>query len=331
MAILYLVNSPKISVQAITVDCVGETYCPQGAKNATKLLKLAGQAQIPVYYAIEPAETLAYQFPEKIREAATLMDVSGFNQLPGTANYSPGAVAELSKRLIAAGKAREPITIVSIGTSTNIAAAFELAEKNQQADKFRKGVAMIYKGGGAVGEPENGSLTNNNIPGNLTIPGIYTSNNKTAEWNIFANATATQVLFTSQLPVTLVAVNLSNQADITESSYKKLTQSASTEAARFVAADILTNINQQGGWGKAELDYWDPSVAVAAVNPDFVTTRYDHVAMCVDTCKGDTHGTTYVGSKCAAIKASTGLVTVFTGIDKDKFYREFIDTLNQSH
>ena len=332
MAILYLLNSNIITVEAIMVDCAGETYCPQGAINATKLLKLSGKENIPVFYGVAPISSHRYHFPNVIRKSATAMAVPGFTKLPPKLKYASGAALELEKRIVAAGMEGKPLTIVSIGSSTNISDAISsarLKQDNNYYSMFKQGVKMVYQGGGAVGLPKGNHLSNSEIPGNLNIPGLYSSDNKTAEWNIYANAAATQVLFTSQLPVTLVTVNLSDQVRITEASYKKLVTSAVTASAKFVASDIISNIDSQGGWEKAELDYWDPSVAVAAIHPEFVTSRYDHVEACVQTNGSNTHGTTYVAPKCATINESAGYISVFTGIDVNKFYKEFIGTLNQ--
>jgi inosine-uridine nucleoside N-ribohydrolase len=234
-----------------------------------------------------------------------------------------------------AAKANNPITILSIGTSTNIAQAIELAKELGIFEGFASGIKMIYKGGGAVGEVQNGQLTNTNIPGNLSIPGLFSSNNKTAAWNIYANAQAAATLFTSGLHVTQIPVNLSDEVDITENSYNTLKASAKTRAAQFVVSDIISNVNDQGGFGKEELDYWDPSVVVAALNPSFVANKFELVQICVDTNQGVTHGTTFVNSpsgqttKCGQLNLNTGNITVYTSIDTNMFYEDFITVLNK--
>lgn len=89
----------------------------------------------------------------------------------------------------------------------------------------------------------------------------------------------------------------------------------------------------QGGWEKAELEYWDPSVVVAAVNPSFVTKRFDDVRVCVATAKGDHHGTVFIHSadnECKEIDAQQGTASVYTAIDTEKFYRDFFGTLNRN-
>lgn len=340
MALLYLLNVPEVDVKAITIDCAGETYCPAGAVNATKLLKLAKKEGIPVFYGEEPAATLSYQFPLLIRTGATEMTVPGFNKVLPSPLYTGNGAAHLENLVYEAAKNEVPVTLISIGSSTNIAQAIIMSRKKGNFQTFKKGIKRIYKGGGAVGQELNGFLTNMDIPGNLTIPGIYASDNKTAEWNIFANASAAAIIVTSGLPVTLVTVNLSDQVPITKASYEILKKTAATNSARFVVADVAINVEVQGGWDKVELDYWDPSVVVAAVRPSFVEKKFLNVPVCIDASGGQSHGTTFVNtvdetspyrlpSQCEKIGAGTGRITVYTKINKDLFYKDFIKILNR--
>ncbi len=343
MAILYLLNNANIEIKSFTVDCAGETYCPKGAANLTKLLVLAGKPDIPVFYGEEPPSTIPCQFPKVIRESAAKMAVPGFKDIEGTSNYKKYAAAHIETSVAQAGKDGAPLTIISIGSSTNIAQAIQRAKNHEEAgyfETFRKGIKMIYKGGGAVGKAKDGALTNTKIPGNLSIPGIYCSTNTTAAWNIFANAPAAGIIFTSGLPVTLIPVNLSDQVAITPESYKKLKKNARGKPAEFVVSDIENTVENEGGWEGAKLDYWDPSVVIAAVNPEFITEKYTHVRVCVNLNSGDQYATIYIDAtsevsstqsttKCEEISGHVGAIDVYTGIDGDKFYNEFSNTLNK--
>src|SRR3990167_6494880 len=65
MAVLYLLKQP-VPIDAITIDCQGETRCPQGAINAEKLTHLA-KRDVPIAYGkITPASD--YHFPNAIRD-----------------------------------------------------------------------------------------------------------------------------------------------------------------------------------------------------------------------------------------------------------------------
>ncbi len=337
MALLYLLRAPTVEVRAITIDCAGETYCPRGAANAMSLLRLAGNEDIPVFYGEEPAATLATRFPEVIRDGAAVMSVPGFNGLTGACDYTDGAATAIKTMAHDAGASGDPLTFISIGSATNIAQAIgeARAEGDEYFDVFAQGVDRIYKGGGAVGKVVDGALTNQDIPGNLNIPTIYETDNKTAAWNIYVNAPAAQTVVSSGLPVTLIPVNLSDGLPITEESWNALVGSAKTELAKFVAADILNVVNSQGGWSVAELDYWDPSVAVAAVESQLLTQRFDGETACVDVGKADTHGTVFMdvaegaSTKCAEVGSTAGTIDVYTAIDSKGFFQEFVSALNR--
>lgn len=334
MAILYLLRAPAVEVRAITVDCAGETYCPRGAANATTLLRLADREGIPVFFGEQPEATLATQFPSVIRDDAAVMNVPGFNGLTGGCDYAGGAAAAIRTMTHEAGLGGRPLAFISIGSATNLAQAITgaRAEGEDYYQVFARGVGRIYKGGGAVGKVVDGELTNEDIPGNLNIPTIYKTDNTTAEWNIYANAAAAEAVVTSGLPVTLIPVNLSDGVPITEASWSALAAGARTDLAKFVAADVLNVVDSQGGWSVAELDYWDPSVAVAAVEADRVTERFDSERVCVDVSEGDTHGTVWIdldSTKCQRVGSTTGTIDVYTAIDAEGFFRAFVQALNR--
>jgi pyrimidine-specific ribonucleoside hydrolase len=337
MAILYLLNNRAIDIKAISVDCAGETYCPAGAINVTRLIEISKKSQIPVFYGNEPDSTLTHQYPTLIRYSATAMDVTGFNKIKGVPFYTNNAAAHLKNLIIDAGKKNTPLTLLSIGSSTNLAAAIALTTAEERVD-FKNGIKRIFKGGSAVGKAVNGKLSNQEIKGNINIPGIIKSDNTTAEWNIYPNARAAEALITSGLPITLIPINLSDQVPITEASFNMLNSMAKTDQARFVIEVISSIIKLEGGWGEAELDYWDPSVVVAAINPSLVTEKYTDVELCVDVSDNQYHGTTYINTKddesntngqkkCEALGLKSGKVDVYTSLSTKGFQKEFFSAL----
>ncbi len=333
MAILYLLQNPAVELKAITVDCVGETYCLPGAVNVTRLMEIAKRSQIPVFFGYEPAVTLNYQYPNMIRYYVSSMQAEGYNEIKGVPVYSGNAVAHLHHLIVDAGKAGKPLTLISIGSATNLAAAIEMAKAGGEFTNFQKGVKQIFKGGGSVGEVVKGRLTNRNIKGNINMPGLFPSDNSTAEWNIYPNASAAEILISSSLPVTLIPLNLSGDVPVTKASYKRLLDTAKSDVARFVVQVIADLVSYLGGWEKVDggLYYWDPTVVVSAINPDLVSEKYVDVSLCVETADNSYHGTTYVdeGSKCERIGAKSGLVTVYTKIKSEAFLTEFFRVLNR--
>lgn len=290
MALLYVAKDPNVDLKAVTISCDGETYCNQnqGAINAAKLLMLAGKPNVPVYPGTLPRADYWPTFPQAFRDSSSaLNNIKGTKTLPyntdmvhplGTAATT---IADLAEQ---AAQAKQPITILSIGTSTNIAQAYNVASNKRL---FVRGIHRVYKGGGAVGDAvyrhHHWHLTNYHIKGNLFIPFFSQTNNDQAEWNIYTDAAAAEQLIAAHIPVTFVPTNLSDQVPITEATYNTLKQQAgSSKAAQFVLADILSQVTQQGGWANTNMDYWDPSVVVSALNPSLVTQTYQ-ISACVNT------------------------------------------------
>lgn len=124
-------------------------------------------------------------------------------------------------------------------------------------------------------------------------------------------------------------MNLSDNVPITEASFNQLSDIAKTPETDFAVAAIQSNVNVQGGWSKGELDYWDASVVVAAINPDLVTTKFSNVTLCVATDNSSYHGTTYVYEKCAELKQVSGELEVYIKISEKDFLEEFFGVLNR--
>ena len=282
MALLYVTKDPNVDLKAVTRSCNGETYCKQnqGAINAAKLLTLAGKPNVPVYPGTLPRTDYWLTFPQALRNSVSVLNnIKGTKTLPynvdmvhplGTAATT---IADLAEQ---AAQAKQPITILSVGTSTNIVEAYNVANNKRL---FVRGIHMVFKGGGAVGDAvyrhHHWHLNNYHIKGNLFILFLSQTNNDQAEWNIYTDAAAAEQLIAFHIPVTFVPTNLSDQVPITEATYNTLKQQAgNSKTAQFVLVDILAQVTQQGGWANTNMDYWDPSVVVSALNPNQVRQTY---------------------------------------------------------
>ena len=318
MALLYVAKDPNVDLKAVTISCNGETYCNQnqGAINAAKLLTLAGKPNVPVYAGTLPHADYWPTFPQALRNSASVL-----NNIKGTKNLAYNAdmvhplgtaattIADLAEQ---GAQSKQPITILSIGTSTNIAQAYNVASNKRL---FVRGIRMVFKGGSAVGDQvyrhHRWMLTNHHMPGNLSIPLFAKTNNHQAEWNIYADAPAAEQLIAAHIPVTFVPTNLSDQVPITEATYNTLKQQAgNSKAAQFVLADILSQVTQQDGWTNSHMDYWDPSVVVSALNPQLVTQSF-HMSACINI--RDKHHVTTIGKTLDVNHHITVPYLVFSG------------------
>lgn len=319
-AVVYLLKQP-VTIDAITVDCQGETHCPMGAYNAERLTHLMHR-DVPVAYG-QSRPLSQYDFPAAIRNFATAMSVVGFNNLKEDRDLvSISASQMIYQSIIHAAKKHKRVSIISIGTATNIADAWEIAENKHQTKLFRLGLEMIYKGGAAFGRIENNHITNIDVPGNIAIPGMMKSNDKTAEWNIYANAPAVKILIDAHLPITFIPDNATDAVHMTKYAYRALLKKPDP-AREFIASALHQTIMMQGGWRLASpiLDFWDTSTTIAALHPSIVSEKFSHVPVMINTTPGKHYAQISVNA------TSPYDVTVYYRINKDKFYRKLLAAL----
>lgn len=328
LAVLYLLKQP-VQIDAITIDCQGETFCPEGAFNAAELTHLAKRA-VPIALG-ESRPKSNYDFPMLIRHFATSMSVSDFNFLNQDRDIVKQSAAQIIfHSVITAAKNHQRVAIISIGTATNIADAWKLAVAENKTAEFKQGLGMIYKGGGAFGKVIDHHLTNESIPGNISIPGIVDSKNTSAEWNIYANAPAMQTVLSAKLPVTFIPDNASDEVTMTQAIYNTLYNSSTPGSPkRFVANAMDATVSLQGGWKHiaSNLDFWDTSTTIAALHPNIVMAKFSNVPVSVILQTGNQYGETMVDAKNT--KDAKDAVTVDYQLHKKLFYQLMENGLSQ--
>ncbi|MGH3085611.1 MAG: nucleoside hydrolase, partial [Gaiellaceae bacterium] len=117
MAVLFLVNRTDVRVKAITVSGTGIAHGAPGARNAIRLLDLAGERDIPVAYGRATTYQDGHAFPAGWRK--------GSDELLGVPLPAPSrAVSKLgAARLMLDVVKKEKVEILSLGPPTNIADA----------------------------------------------------------------------------------------------------------------------------------------------------------------------------------------------------------------
>lgn len=293
MAILYLLQRPDVNVVAITVTGTGEAHCAPGVRNALNLVMLAGRSQIPVACGRESPLMGGHAFPMEWRDAVDNLFGLSLPQNPNQASsdYAP----ELISRLLR--ESDEKTHIVALGPLTNIAEAFEAdATLNDHLE-------MLTIMGGAV-----------NVPGNVG-PTINIEN-QYAEWNIYADPHAANIVFDTVSPITLVPLDATQYVPMTMDFYKQIKKDRTTPAAEFVSR-ILAQIEgriRQGGYY-----FWDP-LAAAIATDESIAKFQDHQLVVMDK-EGPDSGRTLENENGKTIR-------VATWADAKQFEKLFLDTLN---
>ena len=248
MAIAFLLSRSDARIEAITV-ANGLAHVRAGAANLLRLLQLVGKAGIPVYVGGETPLRGTAAFPEEWR---TLSDTLPGVELPSTTRApQPQSAADfLTRRL---RDHRHPVRILALGPLTNLGEVLRREPESVRA--IRELVIM----GGAV-----------RVPGNLGDGGYFKTDNKTAEWNMYVDPLAAQIVFASGARIRLIPLDATNWVPIDLAFLREFKSATHTPLGKVVAQIMETDRNfiEQGIYSA-----WDPLAAVALVERAVVTTR----------------------------------------------------------
>lgn len=294
MAIVFLLLRPDVDVRAITLSGTGLTRLPAGAQNALRLLELTGHPIIPVASgpAITRGGSSENALPQEWRDDADTLLGLNLPEFPKVA--SPLSAEECICKVLESST--EKVSILAIGPLTNLAEA--LAKNPHIAQNIERITIM----GGAL-----------QVAGNVERDGY----DQVAEWNIFQDPLAAQEVFATSIPITLVPLDATNDAPVTQKFYERLSQGARTAPARFVARGI-SELAKQGA-----LDdwyyFWDPLAAALVVNPDIVSTVDATVSVVIE--EGPNRGRILIDSSGRKLQ-------VASKPDQRAFENYFLQTLN---
>ncbi len=296
LAIGLAVARPEIDVLAVTTvgGNVDVNLCTE---NALRLLNLYGRPDIPV------AEGAAGALLGAIVRGTHVHGASGIanTQLPP----SPAAArAEDAVHLMARVLADhpEPVAIAPIGPLTNIALLLRLAPG------LASKISHLCLMGGSVGE------------GNTTV---------SAEFNIYADPEAADVVFRSGVPITMIGLDVTHQALLDRSGAQALRDTGTRSGG--VAAELTDfALDRNFEWSGSTTSAIHDAVAIAhLIEPDLVAVAPYHVA--VDTGQGPARGRTVcdglphrLARNGQTVNADVGIV-----IDRDRFQRLLVDAFSR--
>lgn len=293
MAILYLLQRPDVKVMAITVTGTGEAHCAPGILHALGLVALSGQDKIPVACGRETPLQGSHAFPDGWR--ARVDSLLGLTLPKGQDTASTLAAVKLLTSVVQSSP--DKLTLLALGPLTNVAEAI------QSNPALVDNIERMYIMGGAV-----------NVPGNVGASGVNIDNN-VAEWNIYVDPQAANVVFHSGAPITLVPLDATNQVPLTIEFLDEFKSKHTSPEATFVF-DMLTKQRQ---FIEAGYYFWDPLAAAILTNEDLAT--YQNNNLCVVENEGPESGWTKSGEGCPQIR-------VAVSADAGRFKQIFLDTLN---
>lgn len=271
IGILYLLKNPNVSVKAITIDATGETYCRQGLEHARYLLSLVKAKHIPIRCGLSQPLKGNHVFPYQIREQSNSMNNIHTPTYSLTKDQLQPSASHLITQMI--NLYPHKLLIVALAPLTNIAQTFI------RYPKIAHKIKRIYISGGAV-----------NHLGDLNIPGYFKSANKWAEWNLYIDPYADHIVFHSDAPITLVALNSTGKVPVTDAFVNHLHNIMKTPAAKFVYSDLVRFKAVMGGSFKGAA-FYDAVTSVVAINPNLA--KLQQMILCVDDFKLHHLGQTY--------------------------------------
>ena len=294
MAILTLLQRPEVTVRAITVTGTGEAHCAPGIRHALGLAALSGDDKILVACGRETPLQGNHAFPDSWREGVdTLL---GLTLPEGQDTASNLTAVELLASVIQSSPVK--VTLLTLGPLTNIAEAL------QNNPSLADNIERIYIMGGAV-----------DVPGNVGASGVGINNN-TAEWNIYVDPYAANIVLQSSAPIALVPLDATNHAPLTARFYNRLKSNHTSPEATFVF-DVLTQ--QKAFIDSGGYYFWDP--LAAAILADESLATFQNKNLCVVETEGPESGWTKSGNGCPEVR-------VAVSADGGRFEEMFLDTLN---
>ena len=254
IALLLALGSSELDLLGVTTTYGNQTL-EKTTANALRVLELAGRADVPVAAgAAEPLE----------RELVVAAHVHGESGLDGP-TLPPPSAEPVSRDAVAwiadaIGRSPSPVTLVPTGPLTNIAAYLR--------EHGTVGIDRIVLMGGAIAE------------GNMT---------PAAEFNIWADPEAAQIVFDAALDVTMIGLDVTHRAVTGPDVQKRLRDTGSVGVFVAELVDFFTVYHRQTyGWDGAPIH---DAVAVAHVlRPGLVETKLRNVEveLASDLCRGRT-------------------------------------------
>jgi inosine-uridine nucleoside N-ribohydrolase len=292
LAIGLAVARPELDLLAVTT-VGGNADVRHCTENALRLLHAYGRSDIPV------AEGAAGPLVGAIVRATEVHGASGVGNTTleaSTASAAPEGAVALMARLLR--EHPEPVAIAPIGPLTNIALLLRLHPE------LAPRIAHLSIMGGSIGE------------GNTTV---------SAEFNIYADPEAADIVFRSGVPITMIGLDVTHQALLDRDSVAALRALGGT-SARIAAELTEYALDRNREWTGATTTAIHDAVAVAHLAfGDLIAVAPYHVTL--DTTNGPGRGRTVCdGSPYRLARdGRTADADVGIRIDRSRFERILID------
>jgi len=298
-ALLIACAQPDTDILAVTT-VAGNIPLEKGTRNALQTLEVAGR-KVPVY----PGAGQPLYRPLVCAEGVHGKDGLGDRDLSHPATQ-PESVHGVTKLLELVRAYPGEIEIVALGPATNLALAI-LQDRAAMA-----GVKHIWSmGTGGFG------------PGNCT---------PVAEFNVYVDAEAYQILLTSGIPLTIIGFDMClGDAALDKADLDTLASGNAVMQFMAKAASALVAYNERSGHGTAA-DLPDAVAMGCALWPEMVRETVSVYAYCC-TREEPSYGQVIFFDRTVPMSVETQIpadnAVVVKAIDPAMFRRRFVETLEQ--
>jgi len=294
VAILFAALDARTDLLAVSVSGTGETHGPRGAKNAQRLLTLAGTPETPVAYGPPKPLKGDAHFPNLMRFA---VDRLMFQRAP---KPNPSLPIHDSVELISdiLRKSKRKITIAAVGPQTNLATVLT------RHPELKAKIKGVYIMGGAL-----------DVPGNIQALDSR-SDNETAEWNFYCDPLAVKMVVDSGVPIFLVPLDATNQVPLTQD-FKGRLSNLKSPAGKFTNKVIHLLTNTLGL--RDQFYLWDPITTACAIDPALAQFNKRTVEIVTDP-----------GTEWGRIKDAAGGTSIFSArtVDGALFFDRLLSALS---
>ena len=242
IALIAALNSPELDVTALTT-VTGTLLSKTPPRNALGLLTALNRSDIPVYVGADTPLIGKFEYAENYHGPGGMT-----TPLPEPQSVPSPTPAERYIR-DAARDSDGDLTIIALGPLTNVALTI------QNEPDIMNRVKEIFVMGGAV-----------EVGGNIT---------PYAEFNIYDDPRAANVVFDSGIPIALVGLDVCERVafGLSDSDWRSGTSTGERLAARIIE-----------GWAEIHPEYdryvlCDPLTVAAAIQPDLLVYRRAKVAV----------------------------------------------------
>ena len=293
LAILLAFNSPEISVKAVTT-VAGNVSHNQGHLNAKKLLNFLKKGNIPVSKGAEKPIMRITKHAERIHGKKGL----GLANLPAPSikTSSFNAVEIILKKTEEFGK---KLTLLAIGPLTNIASAI-LADP-----ELPKKVGGLVIMGGAY---------------NLNPYG-YGNINSVAEFNIWFDPEAAQIVFNSGIPLTCAGLDITTIPEnrLSSTLFEEI-KKKNTKKSRLVV-NLCQNIVERFNG----ISLHDPMALAYVIDPSMFKTQRFRVN--IETRGEITRGMTIIDRDYNTILGKKANTEIIVEVEAERFHSLIIDRI----